>query len=304
MKNIINYYYLLDCSELRMLEKNYIFSSNNQIFIFYSVEDVDIQNISFILNKIQYIPYIHTPIYNKDKQLITLVGNNKYILFKINIKQNRNIQIKDLFDFYNIIKNYLGEINNIFRWNDLWKEKIDYLEYYINSKDDIKNEIKCLFTYYIGLGENAISYLKNISETNNIDYFDKMGIVHKRLSCKYTLYDLYNPLTFVIDHISRDISEYLKSVFFEGNYDCSTIEKIIKNADLSEFGYKLLYARLLFPTFFFDLLDKYESDNFSSYEILDIFNMTKRYEEYLIIIYEIIKKSRKINLPRLAWLYR
>ena len=37
-------------------------------------------------------------------------------------------------------------------------------------------------------------------------------------------------------------------------------------------------------------------------ELLDIYNKTKIYEEYVVSIYEIIKKTKNINIPRIPWL--
>lgn len=302
MKNIINYYYLLDSTELRSLNENYMFKANKQIFLFCRISEIDINNLMLVLKETNNISYVHTPVYNRNKELITFDGTNHYILFRININQNRFIKVFDLFRLYNDVN--ISQIKSInrFNWIELWTNKIDYLEYYINLKDSMSDEIRCIFYYFIGLGENAISYLKNIFENTTVTEIDKVSIVHKRSSYKDTLYDLYNPLNFVVDHISRDVSEYLKSMFLDKVYDLNIIENIITNLNLSELGYKLLFARMMFPTFFFDLFDNYESKNFSTKEILDVYNKTKEYEKYISLIYEVIKKTKNINIPRFYWM--
>lgn len=303
MKNIINYYYNLDCTELRMIGKNYLFKYDNDFFLFCDLSQTNVDDLLSLLRQVQSIPYIHTAIYNKNKQIITSDGINNYILFKININQNRYIQMNDVLHLYFDGSVFLtSKYNNNFNWVNLWSEKVDYLEYYINLKDNIDDEIKCIFNYFIGLSENAISYMKKIFETTKHTENDKLSIVHKRLSYKYTLYDLYNPLNFVVDHISRDISEYIKSLFWDRNYNSNIIDAVIKQSNLSEFGYKILFGRMIFPTFFFDLLDKYELNQFSSREMLNIFDRTKEYEEYILLIYNSIKKTRNINIPRINWL--
>ena len=302
MKNIINYYYFFNSTELRKIEENYIFRANNQIFIFYKINQIDINNMMLVLKQTNNISYVHTPIYNRNKELVTFDGKDYYIMLKINIRQNRFIKVHDLFYLYNNVSVSEKHPNITFNWIELWSNKIDYLEYYINSKDSITDEVRCVFYFFIGLGENAINYLKNIFENTKTTGIDRISVVHKRISYKDTLYDLYNPLNFVFDHISRDISEYLKSVFWDGVYDLSIIENIIKNINLSEFGYKLLFSRMIFPTFFFDLFDKYELNKFPVKELLDIYNRTKQYEQYISLIYEIIKKTKNIDIPRISWI--
>ena len=304
MKKIINYYYLLDSNEMRRIGENYIFRANGQNFIFCSVEQNNINKLMIVLKQIQHIPYLHTLIYNRNNELITSDGNNNYILFRINIKQNRYIKIKDLFYLYNETNIFDNKTPNSFNWIKLWSDKIDYLEYYISLKDNINDNVRCVFNYFIGMGENAVSYLRNVFENTKITDIDKISIVHKRVNYKDTLHDLYNPLNLVFDHISRDISEYLKSLFLDNNYNLNIIEDIIINSNLSEFGYKLLFARMVFPTFFFDLLDKYELKGENIKQLMDIFDKTKKYEKFVLLIYETIKKTRNINIPRISWIGR
>ena len=64
-----------------------------------------------------------------------------------------------------------------------------------------------------------------------------------------------NPLNIIVDYRSRDISEYLKYVFFAKDYDYIKIKKFLMELKLNEFELQLVYGRMLFPTFYFDVYD-------------------------------------------------
>ena len=81
-----------------------------------------------------------------------------------------------------------------------------------------------IIDYYIGLGENAIQYFKSIVPTYNGNI--EIGVCHKRINYNSTLFDLYNPLNLVIDYKVRDLSEYIKSVFFNTNNISLVINKL------------------------------------------------------------------------------
>ena len=65
--------------------------------------------------------------------------------------------------------------------------------------------------YYIGLGENAITYMKELNDNINSS---SLSITHRRIGVNSTMFDLYNPLNLIIDYKVRDVSEYLKDAFF------------------------------------------------------------------------------------------
>ncbi len=77
--------------------------------------------------------------------------------------------------------------------------------------------------YYIGLTENAISYLKYSNLKNN-----HIGIQHIRVKYNDNLTNFYNPINLIIDYKVRDIAEYFKSLFFDSKIDIKNIINIIK----------------------------------------------------------------------------
>ena len=63
---------------------------------------------------------------------------------------------------------------------------------------------------------------------------------------------------------------------------------------------ELLFGRLLFPTFFFDMFDKYEDNKLDNKKLISIYNKTTEYEAFLHNVYLIIKKRN--NIISVPWL--
>ena len=107
----------------------------------------------------------------------------------------------------NIKYRYLNNNNNI-DLNKLWSNKIDYLEYQVSQLGTNYNEILNSFSFFIGLSENAISFL-NI---NNINYNNTHKTLnHLRIKNNMLFIDYYNPINILIDYDIRDYSEYIKN---------------------------------------------------------------------------------------------
>lgn len=229
---------------------------------------------------------------NINSTYITKIYNNFYILVKLS---NKEISIKRTIleeSKYNINSYNFKEIDRT-NWKVLWSQKVDYIEYQMNHICNKYKIIRNSINYYIGLAENAIQYLPNIQDTSKL----KIVPSHKRIEKK----DFNSPLNIIVDYQSRDIAEYLKYIFFEGNYNYAEIKEIILKSNLDGISYQLLFARLLFPTYFFDIYDSIINGNIKENKILNIIKKIKNYETYLKKIYLIINEQKKI--PEIKWLW-
>lgn len=299
MKGVINYYYNFNITKYEIINDNYWFNYNNNYFCFYDIKQNNI-NYSIDLLKNININKISKIIFNKDNNIITTYGDKKYILLKI-MSENRFINVNDITQFNNyilsesLIKFYKND------WSELWKRKIDYLEYYIIQNYKSNNSIKCLLYYFIGLGENAISFYEKTlllySKTkNNI----VLSLSHNRIKYSDLLYELYNPLNIIVDFRVRDLAEYLKSFFLTKEYTINELEKIIYSFNYNKFDYMLLLSRLMFPTFFFDKFSNLQIKKNSETDILEFYNLTEKYEAFMKDIYNIL--SKKFNIPFISWI--
>lgn len=302
MKNIINYYYGFDIDNIRMIKDDYYFNYQNKNYIFLEIKNDYFDSRTIVeLNKILLNNNINffEIIPNKNREIITENLNKKYVLMIDKFKQDRN------FDYYDIANtNVKIETNkmvdglNKMDWNILWRKKVDYFEDYIEqNKYTSLNEY---YNYFIGLAENSILYFEDTISKIKPNIYDRKVVSHKRIKENYTYKSLYNPLELIIDHPSRDLSEYLKMIFWNNTYKKNEVIKFLNDVVLSEFSARMVISRLLFPSFFFDLFEKYTDNKLEKKDLMYIIDRMDEYENY---VFEINAKLKtKFKIPIVNWI--
>jgi len=286
VKNILNYYYGIIVSEI--FDNGY-FSYNNHLFCLYEYKrSIEEAKILFILNNYMLGERVHINriILNNYHDVLTYVDGKYYVLLLINYRYS-----KGYFNFYLAPSSSEFDILKRNNWASLWSAKVDYVEYQIKHLDNTFPMLFSNVNYYIGLSENAISYFKMISLNN-----ENLYISHRRISKN----DLYNPIEIVIDYKVRDIGEYIKNTFIKKEKTLYEIKKFINNLNLSNIDYLLLYTRLLYPSYYFDMYDKIINNNLEEEKIKEITVMSSDYEELLFEVYLLIK--RKLNILGIEWI--
>ena len=114
--------------------------------------------------------------------------------------------------------------------------------------------------------------------------------------------DYYNPLDLVVDYNVRDISEYIKSYIISDRFDIENIIELINKLNINTLMFNILYSRLLFPTFYFDVLDNIILEDKKDSDIVPILNNVDEYINTLKEIYLIYNK--KYNMFRIEWLIK
>ena len=301
MKNAIEYYYNLKPKEINNYHNYYYFYYNNYLYVLFLYNN-EISKLNNIYNLATYLNNINIPthqiIINNKNDIISIIDNKYYILYKILINNyNKQIDIKDINYLTNII------INNNFNtnWDILWSNKIDYLEYQINQSGKKYPLIVESFSYFVGLSANAISYFKNtildIPKSN-----DATGVItHKKIDINNTLFNLYDPINIVIDYKIRDIAEYIKISFFKDNFNIfKQLNYYFSHNQLSIYLVRLLFARILYPSFYFNLYDEILTNKKEETEILKITKRISDYENYLYQIY--LHLFKLYQIPEVEWL--
>lgn len=230
---------------------------------------------------------------NINNHLITNIYNKYYILIRRSKAQS---EVKDFFnrkknefEFYNQINNF-NYINHS-NWSELWSKKIDYIEYQVHHFENKYPLIEQSINYYIGMAENAISYVAMINKKDEFLTISHIRILDKNFN---------NPQNIIIDFRSRDVSEYLKYRFLKNDYNYSEIENLLVGLNFNFSSFELLYGRLLYPSFYFDLYDEIIEGEVSEQKILELVSRASEYEDYVNNIYHIIYQIKKI--PRVTWL--
>lgn len=302
MKNTINYFYNLFPNSINKYSNIYYFNIDSIKYVFRPY-DRTIQEEKAILDlnkKINNIYEYYKIVVNKDNSILTGVDGKVYILLEVKNYENldEKINLESISNFSNISV-YYDKILVRGDWTKLLSEKIDYLEYqlaYIGKKYPLLVDS---FSYYVGIAENAISYIKNIKLLFNEDYSDNYVVSHRRI-CK-NVFCLYDPLNIIIDHKSRDIAEYIKLSFFTNNIDIfSELDKYFSKNYYSTYGIGLLFGRVLYPEFYFDMYDDIINGELDEKKILLIVGKSDEYEAYLEKIYLYLKKY--YDIPYIEWL--
>lgn len=290
MKNLINYYYGLLVKNFKKINEHFIFEIDNVNYEFLPFYGDLNQFYKNYLTLINCNKYFHEVVFNKDKNLITFYNNNPYILIKKNIRIDRNLDIDKIINYDVPIYSKID-----IDWKELWKNKIDYYEYQMSQLGIKYKILKNSFDYYIGLSETAISLL-NYVEKSDIKYY----ICHKRINLDEKMDEFLNPVNIIIDSRTRDIAEYIKVNYLNDRISENKVLNYIDNLNFSYAESLLFLARLLYPSYYFDIYDQIIQDKISEEKILYYIKKNSSYEEFLKVIYKYIKNKYKI--PEIEWL--
>lgn len=289
VKNILNYYYHIIIDECK-IDDDGKFIYNNHLYCLYELKrNINEIDSLYILNEIMLSRNnnINKIIKNVFNQIVTFSGNKNYILIEIKYEYIENASVK----FIEIFLDKKLDILKRNNWGELWSTKIDYVEYQLLHIKNSYPIINSSVNYYIGLAENAISYF-NMLDLSNVPLF----IEHRR----YNRETIYNPLELVFDYKVRDIAEYIKDCFFYQKMNVYEIKNYISKLNLDNIDYVLLYVRLLYPSYYFDLYEDIINSNIDEQKIKVIIDLSMEYENLLYEIYLIIQ--RKVNIMGVNWI--
>ena len=298
MKNIIEFYYNIRIDTLHSKNDYYFFSINQKNYIFKPYQiDERLSNATYRINNIlsQKIN-INNIIPNKYNSPITKIENIPYIL--INNKNKNIISLPIISNFSNLAIpniNYIKELerNN---WEILWANKIDYYEIQINENKKKFPLIRESFDYFIGMAENAISYLTNTKLELKPTIYDNKVLSHNNI---YN--SLFDPTNIILDHKSRDLAEYIKYSFWNNNINIfNELNEYFRYNYYSLYGIRILFSRVLYPSFYFDIYDEIIIEKKEEKELNNIINQISKYEHYLYSIYLYFKKI--YDIPEINWI--
>ena len=291
MKNVLYNYYDILVDELNKSDNNYFFYFNNELFLFYLV----LNDVNLVENIYKYIVENNIEsfniILNKEGNLFSDVDKKKYVLLRV--KGILKYEVKfDEFKYYPVNSSGIN-------WGTLWSERIDYYEVQIRELGIKYQTVLNSFGMFSGLAENAILYF-NMTMEKFGDLESNVGIVHNRVKYPCYLIDYYNPVNFVIDYSVRDIGEYIKSYIISDDFDFNNVITLINRMYLNDLMFNLLYARLLYPTFYFDVFDKIILEDGKDSDIVFTLDKIDIYLDTLKRLYD--RFNNEYQMFRIEWL--
>ena len=298
MKNIIEFYYNIRIDEIHNKDDYYFFVLNKNHYIFKPYFDdidktLDIYKLNRLLSERTNIDNI---ILNRYGNPITKVNNSFYVLILSN--NRNNFTLADISNMANVSDINNQPLDKLVRnnWEILWANKIDYFEMQVHENAKKYPLIRESFDYFIGLSENAISYLVNTKREVSPTIYDMKVISHNSLNNS-----LYDPSNITLDHKARDVAEYIKMSFFNNNLNIfKELEEYFHYNYYSIYGIRVLFARILYPSFYFDLYDGIISGKNDEKQLNMIIDKINDYEIYLYNVYLFLK--RFYDIPMVDWL--
>lgn len=283
MRNTIRYYYLFDDIYVSKINYTNYIKYKNKIYVFAEILNQDMVLEAYQLTK-DY-PEYEKIIVNKDKSIFTPYNNKIYVL----IEKKQSNAFPPLREVSSTTKLLLDRTN----WSLLWSKKVDYYEYQFKHIKGLYKSIDESFEYYIGMTESSISYINyNIGKTNLKKCLCRNRMVEK---------EYYNPLNIVIDHRSRDIGESLKTMFWNNNYNTRKIKNTLSQIDLTLENCMLIYARLLYPSYYFDAYEMTITNRTDETNIKKIISRIEEYEKFVSEVFSILQGFNR-NLVKIEWL--
>lgn len=290
MKNLINYYYDLNVSDIRKNGDKYKFIIDDKVYTLEPFYDDINRIVNIYIYNISNGIYCHDIVFNKEGNPTTFYNNINYILLRRNVDIRQHININDIVSY-----NVPIYIEKKFNWDELWCKKIDYYEYQINQFGKKFPLIRESFSYYDGMIETAIMLINTIDK-NNLRFY----LNHNRINLSESLDEFYNPINLTIDVKVRDICEYFKQMFFFENFKYDEFEYYIYHVKLTNEEAVLFLSRMLFPSYYFDVYDNIIQGTKEEKEIKKIIKKTEEYENFLYNLYYIMKQLYQI--PEIEWL--
>ncbi|TYR78692.1 spore coat protein YutH [Priestia megaterium] len=214
------------------------------------------------------------------------------------------------------------QANRLGQWKSLWEKRLDQMEQFWYGRlralpnQEMEKRFLESFPYYLGLTENAIQYLVDTEIDDLPRSVDSATICHHRFG-KHTWGDefLYKlPIDWVFDHPSRDIAEYIREQYLlTYTMDQQQLHEFLseyeKVSPLSSFSWRLLYARLLFPVHYFEVIEGYysvqseEQRQLYYQKLEDVLAHSSHYEHFLKQFYQSVGISTsRYHIPELTWL--
>ena len=294
MKDTISYLYDVNIISESKYCKKRIFKSNSTSYLY---EEIDNDKAVLFIDQINKLSVHHNFLIYKFKrniysEVISLYKGKKFTLIDIGNDYEKEVDFNDMLSFYEVSSRLI--INNISyknNWAALWEDKINYMvNHFISNKVSNKN-IEYIFYYFISIAESALEYIINLEKKFVNKY--NASLTHRRIILPNTKFYFFNPMNFVIDLEVRDVGEYIKRLFYSQKEYENELIFYLKTRYIDKYLASLLYARIIYPSIFFD---DYELSTIDINKYIDF----KSYENFAKKIYDII--SSYILIDSIDWL--
>jgi len=285
MKENILYAYHYEVKNLKEFKEYAVFEQDGSYYYFTKLKrsEKEFQELLLVINDLKRrgIPVLEF-VPNYQGTFLTFVGEVPYVLVKVE-NPTKEYGLIEIMEFQKklILNNTKSSLyRNV--WSNLWSSKVDYLEYQVHELGKDYPIILNSFSYYVGLAENAISYVNYVAKRISMPKNTPIVLSHRRVSYPNIRLNYDNPLNFIFDIEARDIASYIKSMFFKDEASAFIDLKAYLNLRKPDlYSISMLYARLLYPSYYFDLHERIINHEEKEECLLPIIDKVNDYEKFL-----------------------
>lgn len=306
MKENILYAYHIEIEEIQDFKDYSVFQYQENSFYFTKLKrtEKEFQELLLVMQELQKrnIP-VFSFILNVSGSFLTMVGSIPYVLVCVD-HPTKEYDIYELLEFQkHVVLN--STKSNLYRneWAKLWSQKVDYLEYQVHELGKEFPIILSSFSYYVGLAETAISYVqyheKRILPPKNLP----IVLSHRRVNYPNIRLNFDNPLNFIFDIEVRDVASYIKSMFFKDQKGAMIdLQAYVTLRKPDLYSLTMLYARLLYPSYYFDLHEKIMEHEMEEESLLKIIDSVQDYEIFLKDVWLFFRSY--VPIEPVAWILK
>ncbi len=263
-------------------------------------------------NSLNKLNELINSLYNVFDGNVVYIVKNKYNKYISSSEGNNNICMLTYKDEKNIDINYfikmhmafLNTFNYYVNLDDiiiLWDQRLEYIQNQCLVALNFDNDAHMILYEYsqfaIGLAINALQYLSDMKIDFNKKYY-LTTLTHRRIK-KMDKFELFNPFNLIVDHSSRDLAELYKNNLI----DFDTLFSICQSYSYNVDEYEYLIARLLFPTFIFDIIEDIATDNtMYDYQKEIYYAISKQNEQFDKLKYFYKRISQLMLIRPIDWL--
>jgi len=297
MRDLISFSYNIDVTGLIELDEIYYINHGSSYTYIIPVGNEKSTTFFHLLKFINASPYF-SHIFTVENAPTLLIRDTHFYCLHSQIKLHQTITSSQL----NVPVLYPAEYPLASHFKIKWLQKNQIHEQNLNLALDktppiMRSVLFDLATYYIHLNEEAYRLLKPFEMTAF-----STSLCHARLKPDTPLYQFFMPNYLTLDNRSRIYCEYIRHLYLETG-DMAHIEKIVAHiayADpLVPNEWQFLYARLYFPTHFYDVV--YDIIANGQVNLEHLYDQTLNYSELLSILPVFVQKYTGITLDNPEW---
>ena len=297
MRDLISFSYNIDASKLT--EFGEIYYINHEKTFTYIIPVGNEKNTTFfhLLKFINSSPYF-SHIFTIENKPTLLAQDTHFYCLHSTIKLHKTITESQL----GVPELYPASYPLASHFKIKWLQKNQIHEQNLNLALDktppiMKSILFDLATYYIHLNEEAYRLIKPFESTTF-----STSLCHVRLKPDTPLYEFFMPNYLILDNRSRIYCEYIRHLYLETT-ELEQIEKIVAHIahtnPLTPGEWQFLYARLYFPTHFYDIV--YDIITNGQINLEHLYDQTMNYSQLLWTLPIFVQKYTGIALDCPEW---